>query len=99
MHEADRVRRLRDGAEALPRFPDQIHNREAVQAGAGMNRFYDCAGDVSIQLAPWESISRGLDPSISMFLLERELRFRSTIAGGDIVVRVGFFSDLASIPR
>jgi Protein of unknown function (DUF1353) len=64
-----------------------------------MNRFYDCAGDVSIQLAPWESERRGLDPSISMFLLQERLRFRSDIAGGDLIVPAGFLSDLASIPR
>jgi len=64
-----------------------------------MNRFYGCVGDLSIQLAPWESTRRGLDPSVSMFLLKEELRFRSDIAGGDLVVPAGFFSDLASIPK
>lgn len=63
------------------------------------NRFYDTEGDLSTQLAPWESARLGLDPSISIFRLERELRFRSTIAGGDIVVPNGFLSDLASIPK
>jgi hypothetical protein len=64
-----------------------------------VNRFYDTEGDVSTQLAPWVSVRLGYDPSVSMFRLERALRFRSDIAGGDIVVPVEFFSDLASIPR
>jgi hypothetical protein len=64
-----------------------------------MNRFYDIEGDVSTQIAPWESVRLGLDPSVSMFRLERALRFRSDIAGGDIIVPVGFTSDLASIPQ
>ena len=64
-----------------------------------MNRFYDTQGDLSTQLAPWETKRYGFDPAISIFRLERELRFRSDSAGGDIVVPVGFLSDLASIPR
>jgi hypothetical protein len=63
------------------------------------NRFYGSGGDLSTQLSPWQAQAQGFDPAISIFRLERELRFRSDIAGGDIVVPVGFLSDLASIPR
>jgi hypothetical protein len=63
------------------------------------NRFYGSGGDLSTQLSPWQARAQGFDPAISIFRLERELRFRSDIAGGDIVVPVGFLSDLASIPR
>jgi hypothetical protein len=63
------------------------------------NRFYGSGGDLSTQLSPWQARAMGLDPAISIFRLERDLRFRSDIAGGDIVVPIGFLSDLASIPR
>jgi hypothetical protein len=63
------------------------------------NRFYGSGGDLSTQLSPWQARAQGFDPAISIFRLERELRLRSDIAGGDIVVPVGFLSDLASIPR
>jgi hypothetical protein len=62
------------------------------------NRFYDIVGDVSTQLAPWELKKRGLGKDRGIFLLHDDLRFRSDIAGGDIVVPAGFLSDLASIP-
>jgi hypothetical protein len=66
-----------------------------------MNRFYDTPGDVSMQLSPWELKARGfVNPKHAIFLLQKEIRFRSDIAfGGDIVVPPGFLSDLASIPR
>ena len=64
-----------------------------------MNRFYDSSGDLSTQLSPWLCKVMGFDPKLSIFRLEAPLRFRSDIAGGDIVVPVGFLSDLASIPR
>jgi hypothetical protein len=63
------------------------------------NRFYGSGGDLSTQLSPWQARAQGFDPAISIFRLERELRFRSDIAGGDLIVPVGFLSDLASIPR
>jgi hypothetical protein len=60
-----------------------------------MNRFFDIAGDVSTQLAPWN-----LDnPAKAIFKLEVPLRFRSDIAGGVIIVPAGYRSDLASIPQ
>ena len=64
-----------------------------------MNRFYECEGDVTTQLAPWETVRIGVRPTVSLFRIEKEIRFNSTIAGGDIVVPVGFLTDLASIPR
>jgi hypothetical protein len=63
-----------------------------------MNRFYDIIGDCSTQLSPWELKTRGLNKDKGIFLLHDDLRFRSDIAGGDIVVPAGFLSDLASIP-
>lgn len=64
-----------------------------------MNRFYDIVGDVSTQLAPWELKKRGLNKDKAIFLLHEDIKFRSDIAGGDIIVPEGFLSDLASIPQ
>jgi len=64
-----------------------------------MNRFFDIDGDVSIQLAPWQLKARGGPISTALFVLQVPIRFRSDIAGGVIVVPVGYVSDLASIPQ
>ncbi len=64
-----------------------------------MNRFFDIDGDVSIQLAPWKLIAQNEPVKIARFILEVPLRFRSDIAGGVIVVPLGYDSDLASIPQ
>lgn len=50
-----------------------------------------------MQLAPWECQKRGL-PVRAFFELRKEIIFDSDIAG-EIVVPVGFVSDLASIPQ
>ena len=64
-----------------------------------MNRFFDIDGDVSIQLAPWRLIEQNQPVNIARFILKVPLRFRSDIAGGVIVVPLGYDSDLASIPQ
>lgn len=64
-----------------------------------MNRFYDIEGDVSMQLAPWTLTALGIPTKSAWFHLREQIRFRSDIAGGDIVVPVEFLSDLASIPQ
>ena len=64
-----------------------------------MNRFFDVDGDVSIQLAPWKLIAQNEPVKIARFILQVPLRFRSDIAGGVIVVPLGYDSDLASIPQ
>ena len=64
-----------------------------------MNRFFNIAGDVSIQLAPWNLQSKGKPVSTALFNLQEPLRFRSDIAGGVIVVPKNYESDLASIPQ
>ena len=64
-----------------------------------MNRFFDIQGDLSTQLAPWELVRMGKPIKTAWFRLEAALRFRSDIAGGVIVVPVGYLSDLASIPQ
>ena len=67
-----------------------------------MNRFFDIAGDVSLQLSPWELQRRNKPVTPALFVLKESLRFRSDIAGGVIVVPAGppeFVSDLASIPQ
>src|SRR5437763_16009352 len=64
-----------------------------------MNRFFDIDGDVSIQLAPWKLIAQNEPVKIARFILKVPLRFRSDIAGGVIVVPLGYDSDLASIPQ
>lgn len=64
-----------------------------------MNRFFGIDGDVSTQLAPWLLRDLGLPLDIARFRLERQLRMRSDIAGGVIVIQPTRISDLASIPR
>jgi hypothetical protein len=64
-----------------------------------MNRFYDIEGDVSMQLAPWTLTALGIPTKSAWFHLREQIRFRSDIAGGDIIVPVEFLSDLASIPQ
>jgi hypothetical protein len=64
-----------------------------------MNRFFDTTGDVSLQVSPWALEARGLSPKTALFVLHKEIHFRSTIAGGTIIVPTGFMSDLASIPQ
>lgn len=61
------------------------------------NRFFDIEGDLSIQVAPWKL--RENEENKAIFVLKEDLWFRSDIAGGIIVVKAGFRSDLASIPR
>jgi hypothetical protein len=64
------------------------------------NRFYDTPGNLSRQLSPWELTNRGfVNRRRAIFLLQEEIRFSSDIANDDIVVPVGFMSDLASIPK
>lgn len=62
-----------------------------------MNRFGEIDGDLSTQLAPWECRRIGR-PVTALFRLEREIQFRSDIAGA-VTVPVGYLSDLASIPQ
>ena len=64
-----------------------------------MNRFFDIDGDVSLQLAPWKLIAQNQPVKIARFILKVPLRFRSDIAGGVIVVPLGYDSDLASVPQ
>lgn len=64
-----------------------------------MNRFFDTAGDLSRQLAPWELQAEGKPATAALFRLAESIRFRSDVAGGVIVVPSGYLSDLASIPR
>jgi hypothetical protein len=64
-----------------------------------VNRFFDIDGDVSIQLAPWKLIAQNEPVKIARFILKVPLRFRSDIAGGVIVVPLGYDSDLASVPQ
>lgn len=64
-----------------------------------MNRFLSSRGDVSEQLAPWEIQALGRPIRTALFQLREPVRFRSDIAGGVIVVPVGYLSDLASIPQ
>ena len=64
-----------------------------------MNRFFDIAGDVSLQLSPWALQQQQLPIGTARFLLREEVRFNSTIAAGVIQVPVGYLSDLASIPQ
>lgn len=64
-----------------------------------MNRFFGIPGDVSMQLAPWEARRRGLDWSKAWHELQKQLRYRSDIAGGVLIVQPKTVSDLASIPR
>jgi hypothetical protein len=64
-----------------------------------MNRFFNVAGDISLQLAPWELQARAERVSTALFVLKVPLRFRSDIAGGVIVVPKDYVSDLASIPQ
>lgn len=63
-----------------------------------MNRFFDIQGIPSTELLPVAIAASGLDMNTGIFSLSAPLRFQSTIAGGIIVVPVGFLSDLASIP-
>jgi hypothetical protein len=64
-----------------------------------MNRFFNIPGDLSRQLAPWELQAEGKPATAALFRLAEAIRFRSDIAGGIIVVPIGYLSDLASIPR
>jgi len=64
-----------------------------------MNRFFDIPGDVSMQLAPWEARNRGLDWTKGWYELQKQLRMRSDIAGGVMILQPTFVSDLASIPK
>ena len=64
-----------------------------------MNRFFDIPGDVSMQLSPWEARRRGLDWTKGWYELQRQLRMRSDIAGGVMIIQPTFVSDLASIPK
>lgn len=64
-----------------------------------MNRFFDIPGDVSMQLAPWECKKHGLDYKTALHQLREDLRMKSDIAGGVMIVRKGRISDLATIPR
>ncbi len=77
-------------------------------AAPAPNRFFDIRGDVSTQLAPWvlDAMERdgtlarwGYAPRTALFELREIIRFRSDIAGGVLVVPVGFISDLATIPQ
>lgn len=64
-----------------------------------MNRFFDIEGDLSTQLAPWILKEIGLPIDNAVFRLEKDLSFRSDIAGGVIAIHAPYNSDLASIPR
>lgn len=63
-----------------------------------MNRFFDIPFIPSKELMPWESKRLGLPTTTGQFMLIGQLKFRSDIAGGIIVLNEGFISDLASIP-
>ena len=64
-----------------------------------MNRFFDTDGDVSLQLSPQKLKAGGYPVDVALFELRENLRFRSDIAGGVIVVAAPYLSDLASIPQ
>lgn len=64
-----------------------------------MNRFFDIPGDVSMQLAPWEARRRGFDWTVGHYELREQLRMRSDIAGGVLILQPTLISDLASIPK
>lgn len=64
-----------------------------------VNRFFNIDGDVSTQLAPWLIKAMGKPLDVPLYRLHEQIRFRSDIAGGVIVVPKGYVSDLASIPR
>lgn len=71
----------------------------APAVSVSSNRFFGVEGDVSLQLAPWELRRLNFPISTARFVLQHELRFRSDIARGVIVVEKGYRSDLASIPQ
>jgi Protein of unknown function (DUF1353) len=64
-----------------------------------VNRFFDVDGDVSLQWSPWQLQQQGKPAKVARFKLRVQLRFRSDIAGGVIVVPPDYDSDLASIPQ
>lgn len=65
-----------------------------------MDRFYDSSGSVLLCLSPLELKRQGFTNKWkAIFQLMSPIRFKSDIAGGDIVVPVGFMSDFASIPK
>lgn len=64
-----------------------------------MNRFYDLEGDRCLQLAPWAVQERGLAQHKAWYVLLDDIRFRSDIAGDDIVAPAGMVTDFASIPQ
>lgn len=63
-----------------------------------MNRFFDIPFIPSRELMPWESAKRGLSTTDGFFELSEKIRFRSDIAGGDLILEPPFVSNLASIP-
>ena len=63
------------------------------------NRFFDILGDVSTQLAPWSLRNANKPIDQAWFQLRELIRFRSDLAGGVIIVRPDYLSDLASIPQ
>jgi hypothetical protein len=63
-----------------------------------MSRFGNIRGDTCIQLAPWECKREGFKVT-ALFELQVVLEMWSDIAGGTIVVPVGYVSDLATIPQ
>jgi hypothetical protein len=64
-----------------------------------MNRFFDVDGDVSTELAPWKLRELNQPVKTALFQLQVQLRFRTDIAKGIIVVPQNYLSDLASIPQ
>lgn len=64
-----------------------------------MNRFFDIEGDSSVQLAPWQLVANGYKTTDAIFRLLQPIRFDSDVAGGVVVVPMGYPSDLASIPE
>lgn len=64
-----------------------------------MNRFFDTPGDISMQLSPWEAKKRGLDWTKGWYELQKQLRMRSDVAEGVLIIQPSAVSDLASIPK
>lgn len=64
-----------------------------------MNRFFDIPSFALAELMPQTLLAQGGRDSDPLFILQDEMRFRSDIAGGVIVVPAGFTTDLASIPE
>ena len=63
-----------------------------------MNRFYNIPSILSRELMPWESAARGLATDTGQFELAQQIKLRSDIAGGVLILEAGEISDLASIP-